>query len=859
MNTDKITNGQRAANSTHPNTANGTQPDGANELSPKHRTELETESAISAEAISARGYFSINADANGRETLKELGFSTKQVTLGAALVIPIHDATGEVVSHAIKPDIPRNDSKGKAIKYELPQGSAPHLDVSVLTRAEIGNPLVPLLITEGAKKADSAATKGFVSISLNGVYGFSGKNLKGGITALADWESIALKGKHLKTGAPVSRLALVAFDSDAATNPRVENALRRLCGLLQSRGATVKVVHLTEGPDGEKTGLDDYFARGGTAEGLHQFARDLIGEADTKRLKRADQVKEQRAQIEAEAKNAGALIIETNDRQQEEKLADLSRAIQKMNAKKPTLFFGFDGLVKIARDAKDAPRLKRASRATIQTFAGRAAHWIRTSEREGVFNVAPPRELCEVYLDDQESWRGIPAIQGTASAPFFAPDGTLCASSGYHAAARLWLELPHHFDLGDTAPTPENIAAARRMLLHEILGEVAFADAASRAHALAQMLLPFVRNLINGATPLHLWNAPAQSSGKTYGAEICILPFTEPMATPEKASPEEWRKSLLAELQTGPSHIFLDNLKGNLNSSALDMAITSGFFRDRMTGTGEMVTAPARCVWVATANNAELSLDAATRSILIQLDANCENPEAREFCGDPAQFIKGNRGRVCGAIITLVRAWQAAGAPAYSGPNRCRFPEWARTIGGILQSAEIAGFLDNIAEQRASISGEAITEWHEFTELWFEKHGENYVGTREILPLALQVENIAAQLEKAQSDSAKMRDLGKMLQKRRDRVFGEWKIKTGPTIQKRASFRLQRPDLGQNSPKMDVTDGTDATLPLSRETPQVLHSTKTVWTDGKNALSRPKGREAPVPSVTSIPNLYGQD
>ena len=131
---------------------------GARALSPKHRRQLETESAISADAINARGYFSINADANGRETLKTLGFSTRQSALGAALVIPIHDATGKTVSHAIKPDIPRNDNKAKAIKYELPQGSAPHLDISVLTRAEIDSPLVPLLITEGAKKADSAAT-----------------------------------------------------------------------------------------------------------------------------------------------------------------------------------------------------------------------------------------------------------------------------------------------------------------------------------------------------------------------------------------------------------------------------------------------------------------------------------------------------------------------------------------------------------------------------------------------------------------------------------------------------------------------------------------------------------------------------
>jgi len=770
---------------------------GARALSPRHRRELEQDSAISSDAIAARGYFSVEADANGRELLRSLGFSAQQAARVPALVIPIHNARGEVVNHAIKPNIPRNDNKGKPIKYELPQGKAPNLDISVLTRGELDNPLVPLLITEGAKKADSGASNGLVSISLNGVYGFSGRNLKGGIAALSDWEDVPLKGKHPETGRTISRLVLVVFDSDVATKPTVENALRRLCNFLQSRGATVKVVYLPAGPNGEKTGLDDYFARGGETKGLYQFARDLVGEVESKRQQKVQQHKEQRAQIEAEARSAGARVVETNNRQQADELCDLSHAIEAFNAQTPTLFFGFDGLVRIARNAKDVPHLKSASRSTIQAIAGKAAHWIRTSEREGVSNVAPPRDLCEIYLDDQDSWKGIPPIQGTASAPFFAPDGTLCAFTGYHSSARLWLELPANFDLDDTAPSPENIEAARRLLLRYILGEVAFADDASRAHAVAQMLLPFVRNLIYGATPLHLWNAPLRSSGKSYGAELCILPFAEPTSTPEKSSPEEWRKSLLAELQTGPSHIFLDNLKGNLNSSALDTAITSGVFRDRKTGTGEMVSAPARCVWVATANNAELSEDAATRSILIQIDPNREDPEAREFVGDPQQFIRRNRAKVCGALITLVRAWQAAGTPNYSGPNRCRFSEWARVMGGILEVAQIGGFLDNIKEQRASIGGDVGSEWHEFTALWFEAHGEKFVGTRELLPLALKVENMAAALEKSQTDASKILALGKMLQKRRDRVFGNLKVKTGPTLQKRASFRLQNPILDE--------------------------------------------------------------
>lgn len=625
------------------------------------------------------------------------------------------------------------------------------------------------------------------------------------------------------------------------------------------------MIYLLDGPNGEKTGLDDFFARGGTREQLLLLARDLEPVEESNRKRREKEKAGKRASIEEEAKAAGVPTIETNNRQQADELTDLAGALWQLNERAPSLFFGFDGLVRIVRDAKDVPRLKSANRSTIQAIAGKAAHWIRTSEREGVSNVAPPRDLCEIYLDDQNSWKGVPPIQGTASAPFFAPDGTLCALTGYHRAARLWLELPASFDLGDTAPTPENIKAARRLLLREILGEVAFADDASRAHAIAQMLLPFVRSLVHGATPLHLWNAPLRSSGKSYGAELCILPFAEPTSTPEKSSPEEWRKSVLAELQTGPSHIFLDNLKGSLNSSALDTAITSGVFRDRKTGTGEMVSAPARCVWVATANNAELSEDAATRSILIQIDPNCENPEEREFAGDPQAFIRRNRAKVCGALVTLVRAWQAADTPPYSGPNHCRFSEWARVIGGILEVAQIGGFLDNVTEQRARIGGDASNEWHEFTALWFEAHGEKFVGTRDLLALALKVEGIAAILEKSPTDSGKMRDLGKILQKRIDRIFGELKIKSGPIIQKRASFRLQTPD---SDPRR--TEQTEQTPYLrgSQQTFKKVSKSEGELSDllENNGLSRLRVGEPSVPSVPSIfegddptTNGYGHD
>ena len=626
------------------------------ELSERHRNALEVESAISPDVIAARGYFTANDPA----LLRLHGFTKAQAAFVPALLVPLWNCQGERAGVAIRPDIARVDRHRKEVKYDLPNGAALTLDLSPATRELLPDKTKPLIFTEGAKKADSAASRGFPAVNLNGVWGFQSKGVP-----LPDWEALR---PHLH-----GRLVLIAYDSDAAQKRGVELAMRRLEALLKTLGAAVKVVYFQDGPKGEKTGLDDFFAQGGTVEKLWELARDLEPVEESNRKRREKEKAEQRAQVEETAAAAGAVVIETNDRQQQDKLSDMARAIEQFNAKAPRLFHGAAGLVQIERTSDGAPTIRHATRAAVSSVAGKAAHWVCTNEN-GVRDVSPPRDLCEVFIASPGDWRGIPVIEGTATAPFFAPDGTLCAREGYHGAARTWLSLATGFDVGDTQPTPENIAAARRLILSEVLGEVSFGDDASRAHAVGQMILPFVRRLISGATPLHLWNAPLRGSGKSYAAELCILPFTEPTPTPEKKSDEEWRKSLFCDLITGPSHIFLDNIKGSLHSPTLDLAITAGSIKERLTGTGEMVTAPIRCVWVATANNAELTEDAVTRAVVIEIQPESETPDTREFKSDPKAFIRENRGRVCGAIITLVRAWQDAGAPAYSGPNRCRFP-----------------------------------------------------------------------------------------------------------------------------------------------------------------------------------------
>lgn len=507
------------------------------------------------------------------------------------------------------------------------------------------------------------------------------------------------------------------------------------------------------------------------------------------------------AKIEAQrqALEAGNLpIIETNNRQDTEKLRDLGTAIAAHNGNAPTVFHGVAGLTKIAHDKDGQPILAAMSRDALQVLAGKSAHWISTT-KDGIRNAAPPRDLCEKFMAAPEDWQNIPPVDGIKAAPFIDASGALCSINGYHEGARVVLSLPTNFKLPDTTPTPENIAAAKELILNTILGEVSFVDDASRAAAIALMILPFVRRLIFDQTPQHIFNAPTQSSGKTYTARVCIAPFCDAIPSPEKNSAEENRKSLFAQLATGCSHIFVDNIKNSQSDPTLAAAITTGKLQDRLIGTGHMVTIETNVVWVATSNNAQLDRDAVSRSILIQLDTNDENPESREYQRDPLQYIAENRAQVIAAILTLVRNWQQQGSQPKTGRCKSRFKSWEKVIGGILEANGIEEFLDNFEESRAALDPTADA-WREFVGAWRTAHGSEYVTAKKLLETALRCDEMAALIgsdEKKQS-----RGFGQLLQKQRDKIFAGFKIQRATQRSKEgAKWRLSALNPTENTEK----------------------------------------------------------
>ncbi|HSH81164.1 MAG TPA: DUF3854 domain-containing protein [Herpetosiphonaceae bacterium] len=221
-------------------------------LHDRHRRELEA-SGISPEVWEQRGARSVTDVSE----LAGLGFADYQCRV-PALLLPSYGPDGRNGAYQLKPDRPRIDrTNGKPIKYENAAGSSSRIDVPRGMQKQVADRTVTLYITEGYKKADSAASKGIACVTLQGVWNFRG-------AALADWALIPLKDRDTR----------IIFDSDAAKNDNVRLAEKELARFLVSQGAHVRIKRIPPAADGTKQGLDDFLAAGGDIEALPDAPAD---------------------------------------------------------------------------------------------------------------------------------------------------------------------------------------------------------------------------------------------------------------------------------------------------------------------------------------------------------------------------------------------------------------------------------------------------------------------------------------------------------------------------------------------------------------------------------------------------------
>lgn len=458
-------------------------------------------------------------------------------------------------------------------------------------------------------------------------------------------------------------------------------------------------------------------------------------------------------------------------------------------------------LVRVLADARGVS-VRTLGKDALMDLVAQAAEWIkarRTKEGTEYDNTFPPQAVINA-LAGRADWSGVPELKGIVNAPVYVGDGRWVQTPGYDPDSGLY--YASNIVIDDAAPTPERVKWALYIVFDELLGDFPFKDDASRAHALALFLLPFVRHIIDGPTPLHAGDAPVAGTGKGLLIKACTLAGAggELTSLAVGHDDDEMRKRLTSLFQRGALIINLDNLAGRLNSSSLAAALTEHIWEDRVLGATATVRTPIRAIWTATANNIEPSDEIARRMVWIRMDANTERPWERTGFrhSNLLQWATKYRTELVTAAMILINNWVAKGEPK-GNYVKGSYEQWAPVMGGILDAAGVSGFLANEHELFAA-SVNDIALWAAFVEAWAEKHRETWVNGKALMEIASHSDE-ATLPENAgqgilddllgpgnmQSRSSK---LGRQLARMNGRVFGEWKIVRGSVIKGSQQWRL---------------------------------------------------------------------
>ena len=290
-----------------------------------------------------------------------------------------------------------------------------------------------------------------------------------------------------------------------------------------------------------------------------------------------------------------------------------------------TVFVHGASLVRIDTTASTAA-VKNLSKAQLRLLLSQAARWMNestTKEGEPLRKATFPKSEVIESIQDHTAWPGLPRLTAVADVPVITAESGILTKPGFDAASGVYLLPGGYAEVKPVseAPSAHDVEVALSLLRDDLLGDFPFVDEASLANTVALFLLPFVRGLIDGPTPLHHVDAPQEGTGKsllieTWG-DVCL--GRPPKAIGEIGRPEDWQKLILAAMMEAPREIFLDNLNKTLDSASLASAIASRTITGRLLGFSRMVSAPVNCAWVSTGNNVSMSRELVRRTVYIRL------------------------------------------------------------------------------------------------------------------------------------------------------------------------------------------------------------------------------------------------
>ncbi len=363
-------------------------------------------------------------------------------------------------------------------------------------------------------------------------------------------------------------------------------------------------------------------------------------------------------------------------------------------------------------------------------------------------NVHLPRQMAVTYLEWRGAWQ-LPPLNGIASAPILADDGSMQLEDGYNAPTGMWCEnlpamaglVPQHPTIGD--------ARAALGILRETFRTFCFEDAETRyvpdqdepvvdldrppdhdeSGFLAAVLTAVCRPSLRLAPGILLHAAPLSGAGAGKGLLarcLSIIAFgREPHAVTGGSGNEELEKRIAAELIEGSPVLFLDNLNNRaFRSDLLASAITERPARVRILGRSQMVPLNASALVILTGNGLRVSEDLARRFIAVELDPRTEDPEARRFRTDAKAVMMARRAELLAAALTIWR-WGRQHRALPAGRALGSFEQWCRWVRDPLLELGCKDPAERVGDAKERDNQRQVTA--EIFGRWWDHHADRAV------------------------------------------------------------------------------------------------------------------------------------
>ncbi len=473
-------------------------------------------------------------------------------------------------------------------------------------------------------------------------------------------------------------------------------------------------------------------------------------------------------------------IIDTSVDDLPLKTAEAWQAIEEQN-NPPTLFVYGGGVVRARYDYHDDTLILDPINTDIMRHElAEMAVWVKANGTKS----SPPMKVVRNVIASRVI--ALPKLQRTVSVPVFAPNGSLQTTPGYNPDAYLIYAPPRGFTALDVPDkvTQGHVDDAKK-LIEELIQDFPFAsdnagDSPDHDNAIGLMLLPFVREMINGPTPLHLIEASMEGSGKGLLVKSLLYPgLGDIYGAPQPENDTELKKLLTAKIRAFSPLIYIDNVSRPISSGEFAAALTMDIWDDRILGESKTTNAQIRALWVMTGNNVAMSREITRRTLRVRLTPQTDRPEERQDFQHPDQveWYTDNRPQLIWACHVICKWAIQQRLPRMRVKTIGTYERFCRIMGSILECAGYNHFLCNYREVQAGSNSErdalalfAMT-WYE----WLERqkgsllaNGKDPIDTATTTDLWGLVKNIEGLPIQGRDEQGKIKSLGKWLKSKHE-------------------------------------------------------------------------------------------